>query len=459
MMFTIVLLKIFIFSVCLASGLSKSKKRFSRCNVGQNLNHTDRTGQLKLLICTEKIKGVPQWKFVDGSSTFGEIFNPAQDCSSIVEKLSQAKDGFYWIFLPNGTIHKVWCDVHTDGGGFALVGMKDNPVSWTVPSNSLPVDPQGPPHWSSDLGDVKVLDFRVQFSADNSFENTKADWFYRLKPRRMFGNLFSNVNNGCPYLQGGIGNIKFVKDLLNQSVLTNNFTCSKFGPHTHNKLGWGKMNYCLRHKCKDGYAILNTFIKFKYDNFGGYSYSAVSSFSGLDHQSTAFVGCDRGKCCACFGPKGGRQNYCGPACTAVNGGTVMKKAFVWFWVRTRVPERLWKRCMEYVVKNATGHPEKHFIDPVTGTPQKGSCSGSVKSSLNEGTLTVSDKESLKKIPDVPGLVSYRKDDKQLYFNQGSNWQALSTEKEFQGLKKQMERMKNMIDKLKKQDKGKQSNDQ
>ena len=56
------------------------------------------------------------------------------------------------------------------------MGMKDSPVSWTVPSNSTPVDPQGPPHWSSDLGDVKVLDFRVQFSTDKSFEGTKADW-------------------------------------------------------------------------------------------------------------------------------------------------------------------------------------------------------------------------------------------------------------------------------------------
>ena len=57
-----------------------------------------------------------------------------------------------------------------------MVGMMDSPVSWTVPSNSTPVDPQGPPHWSSDLGDVKVLDFRVQFSTDKRFEGTKADW-------------------------------------------------------------------------------------------------------------------------------------------------------------------------------------------------------------------------------------------------------------------------------------------
>ncbi|CAB4023147.1 Hypothetical predicted protein, partial [Paramuricea clavata] len=379
------------------------------------------------------------------SPTLGEIFNPARDCPDIVDQLPEAEDGFYWIVLPKGTKHKIWCDVHTDGGGFALVGMKDSPVSWTVPSNSIPVDPQGPPHWSSDLGDVEVLDFRVQFSTDKGFEGAKADWFYRLNPQRKFGDIFS-VDKGCPDLQAGIGNIEFVKDLLKQSVLTNNFKCSKFGPHTHHMLGWGKMNYCLRHQCNNGYAILDV-IKFRYDNFGAYSYSAVSSFSGMNHNSTAFVGCDRGKCCACFGPKGGRQNYCGSNCTAMNGGTVTTKAFVWFWVRTRMPERLWKRCMEFVVKNSAGKPEKHFIDPQTGTAQKGSCSGNLRSFLNEGTLTVSDKESFDKIPDVPGLLSYRKDDKQLYINQGSKWQALSTEQEFEQTKKQIQSQEKKIQSL------------
>jgi hypothetical protein len=44
-------------------------QKFSKCNIGQHLNHTDRNGRVKLLICTEKIKGVPQWKFVDGKET------------------------------------------------------------------------------------------------------------------------------------------------------------------------------------------------------------------------------------------------------------------------------------------------------------------------------------------------------------------------------------------------------
>ena len=44
-------------------------------------------------------------------------------------------------------------------------------------------------------------------------------------------------------------------------------------------------------------------------------------------------------------------------------------------------------------------------------------------------MTVSDEESFKKIPDVPGLVSYRVDNKKLYVNQGTKWQALSSEQE------------------------------
>ena len=42
-----------------------------------------------------------------GSSALGEIFNPARDCSDIVDHLPEAKDGFYWINLPNKTTHQV----------------------------------------------------------------------------------------------------------------------------------------------------------------------------------------------------------------------------------------------------------------------------------------------------------------------------------------------------------------
>ena len=72
--------------------------------------------------------------------------------------------------------YQVWCDVQTDGGGFMLVGMKNNTITWTVPSNSKPVDPKGPPHWSSALGDVKGQDFAVQLSQNDNFHGTQAHW-------------------------------------------------------------------------------------------------------------------------------------------------------------------------------------------------------------------------------------------------------------------------------------------
>ena len=40
---------------------------FFKCNIGEHINQTDRNEQMKLLICVEKIKGVPQWKFADGN--------------------------------------------------------------------------------------------------------------------------------------------------------------------------------------------------------------------------------------------------------------------------------------------------------------------------------------------------------------------------------------------------------
>jgi hypothetical protein len=42
-----------------------------------------------------------------GSSTLGENFNPAKDCSDIVDNLPEAKDGFYWIKHTKGKPLKV----------------------------------------------------------------------------------------------------------------------------------------------------------------------------------------------------------------------------------------------------------------------------------------------------------------------------------------------------------------
>jgi hypothetical protein len=60
-----------------------------------------------------------------------------------------------------------------------LIGMKNSPVTWSVPSNSNPVNPLGPPHWSSKFGYVNVQDFAIQISTTKNFEDTKAHWLVR----------------------------------------------------------------------------------------------------------------------------------------------------------------------------------------------------------------------------------------------------------------------------------------
>jgi hypothetical protein len=64
----------------------------------------------------------------------------------------------------------------TDGGGYILVGRKNSSVTWRLPSNDLPVEPLGDPHWASNLGDAPILDFRVQVATAEDFQQTKAHW-------------------------------------------------------------------------------------------------------------------------------------------------------------------------------------------------------------------------------------------------------------------------------------------
>ena len=65
----------------------------------------------------------------------------------------------------------------TDGGGYTLIGKKDTSVTWTLPSNDLPVEPDGNPHWASNLGDFPIRDFRIQIATAEDFKQTKAHWF------------------------------------------------------------------------------------------------------------------------------------------------------------------------------------------------------------------------------------------------------------------------------------------
>ena len=64
----------------------------------------------------------------------------------------------------------------TDNGGYMLFGYQKSSVTWNILSNSEPVDPFGSPHWSSVLGNVPILDIRIQVSTSKMLKDTKSDW-------------------------------------------------------------------------------------------------------------------------------------------------------------------------------------------------------------------------------------------------------------------------------------------
>ncbi|CAB3984995.1 Hypothetical predicted protein [Paramuricea clavata] len=77
----------------------------------------DRNHLNKLLLCIKQATHF-YWKMMSNSgNSYGNYFDPAKDCSSILDKIPDAKTGVYWIKTDNGP-KKAWCDLVTDGGGF-----------------------------------------------------------------------------------------------------------------------------------------------------------------------------------------------------------------------------------------------------------------------------------------------------------------------------------------------------
>ncbi|XP_046839722.1 uncharacterized protein LOC124433904 isoform X2 [Xenia sp. Carnegie-2017] len=403
----------------------------------------DRQNKPKLLICS-KVNGIFGWRTVDGSSSPGEFFNPVYDCSTILDKDPKAKDGFYWITLGEKKPKRIYCDMTTDGGGFMLIGRKNTSITWTVPSNNKTVEPFGEPHWISSLGEAPMVDFRVQMATREDFKATKAHWFYRFQSPRKLKNLMIYNKGGCTKTSPGIGDVSFVKDLIIDKVVTTSFRCSKFGL-AHNKrtqFGWVKMNDCLSRPCPSGFAFHHKY-KIQTDYSGAFSYSTINPISGVNFGATALVGCDNGKCCGCYGPKNVKSNYCFQECEAKNGGTIKKNVFTWFWVRSRIPTRKWSNCMDYkVIENGTAVWYKLLGS--NEVPVKGRCTKD-KPLFYEGMIVVPDNITMKKVPNIEGMMVYRKDKNKLYVQEDKQLKALAEEKKIlETLNKDISKVENEV---------------
>lgn len=51
--------------------------------------------------------GIEYFLYLGSRNTAGEFFNPGLNCSDILDKREDAKDGFYWINLKRSNLVKV----------------------------------------------------------------------------------------------------------------------------------------------------------------------------------------------------------------------------------------------------------------------------------------------------------------------------------------------------------------
>jgi hypothetical protein len=45
---------------------------------------------------------------------------------------------------------------------------------------------------------------------------------------------------------------------------------------------------------------------------------------------------------------------------------VKKKVHTWVWVRSSIPKRVWKKCIEYTVTDKNGKKETYSLEENTG---------------------------------------------------------------------------------------------
>ncbi|XP_028405295.1 uncharacterized protein LOC114527801 [Dendronephthya gigantea] len=408
----------------------------AKANRGELVLVKDRENKDTILVCTED-EGVYTWKTTDGSKPPGEYFNPGYDCLEILNQNTKAKDGFYWVDFHRPVPHKVWCDMSTDGGGYILIGIMNNTVTWNVPSRNSTVEPFGTPQFSSAFGDVSILDLRIQVATDAQYTQTIAHWSYRFKNKRSLKELLMVNDGGCSNHFPGIGDISYVKNLMTKEIASREFSCSVFGSYSHPSamIGWSMMNSCLERPCSNGFAY-HSLYPIQVDFSGGFSFLAGNN-SGMSDGLTAFFGCDKKKCCACYGPAGGSGVYCGKECKVKKGGTITKNARARFWVRLNPPRKVWEKCMEYKTEEENGDAAWYKLVGDRNIPVKGRCGNNDAATLNDGIVVVPDAETHDKVPNISGILAYQKDTEQLYLRKNDTWKIIA----------EKEMVKNVEDKI------------
>ncbi|XP_028419280.1 uncharacterized protein LOC114545131 [Dendronephthya gigantea] len=87
--------------------------------------------------------------------------------------------------------------------------------------------------------------------------------------------------------------------------------------------------------------------------------------------------------------------------------------------------------MEFKERNNAGKLETWRVED--GLRKKGPCSYGEDVTINDGVAVVPDAQSMNKLPKIEGLLSYRSDDREMYFKERSQWKALATQQDIESV--------------------------
>ena len=54
----------------------------------------------------------------------------------------------------------------------------------------------------------------------------------------------------------------------------------------------------------------------------------------------------------------------------MKGGRVTKDVNTWIWIRSSLPKRVWRKCIDFTITGPDGKKEKYRVDEETGLRSK-----------------------------------------------------------------------------------------